>query len=714
LIVTKAVLETALRKHLAPLALYLAISLLLAGWPALGHPKTLHVGLGIDPSQMMWFIAWWPYAVLHRLNPFISRVIWTPSGANLTWTTSIPAVALVLTPVTWLFGPVVSYNVAAVLAPACSAWAGFALCRWLTGNFTAAVLGGLLYGFSPYELGHVLAGHLCFTVNFVPPLCLLLFGRLRERSLTRTRFVAFFAALLVIQCLISDEVFATMTVFAALAWICALVCWPAGRRSELQATLAPLAAAYLTAAIILSPFFYFALANGAIPDQPLFPPAFFSADLLDFVVPRPLFLIGPHSAEAITSRAFGNIQENEFYLGLPMLVLVGSFLWTRRAERFVRVLAVMLALIVVAAIGPVLHVADHSLTPVPWRPVFELPLLKQALPVRLANYGFIVVALIVAMSLSTPRLCFSNVLVAYGFAAYLPNLPLFMWPERYQNPPFFSEGLYRKVLHRDENVVIFPFGLTGPSMMWQAETGMYFSMSGAWMGPTPQEFQRWPVVNAALAGLPLIDPRRQLLSFLAAHRVEAVIAADGAGPLPATLGIKPLELGGVSIYQLPPVLTPTVSEQTIKQLEGAATQQWFAGLLAAGNRFLAVHRPLTSLNPVTLHAMGLLPEARWADRLELVLGGASHGGIAGLWIGPGESQTVAAGLFATPSAAEALADRYRAYATNILYPYPMTFSHALQQDNRIDFILIELPIDFVQCPEPPGVSCDGGARDHAR
>ena len=400
------------RTDLAAFALYLAVSLLLAGLPVLAHPASVHVGLGADPSQMMWFIVWWPYAIIHHLNPFISKIIWAPTGSNLTWTTSIPAVALALTPITWAFGPVVSYNVAALLAPALSAWSVFALCRWLTGSFAAAVAGGLLYGFSPYELGHILAGHLCFTLNFVPPLCLLVFGRLLERSMTRCRFLLVFAALLVIQCLISNEVLATMTAFGGLAWLSAYSLLPAERRTGLRAAVSPVGAAYLLAGIILSPFFYYALANNAVPRQPLFPPSVFSADLLGFVVPTPLMLLAKHSAEAVASRAFGNIQENEFYLGLPMLMLIGRFLWVRRSEPFVRILAVMLGIISLAAIGPVLHVADRALTQVPWAAVFELPLLRQALPVRFANYGFLFVALIAATSLSAPKLRFSKVLIA--------------------------------------------------------------------------------------------------------------------------------------------------------------------------------------------------------------------------------------------------------------------------------------------------------------
>jgi hypothetical protein len=225
---------------------------------------------------------------------------------------------------------------------------------------------------------------------------------------------------------------------------------------------------------------------------------------------------------------------------------------------------------------------------------------------------------------------------------------------------------------------------------------MYFSMSGAWMGPTPEEFQRWPVVTAALAGLPLADPGRQLRSFLAAHQVEVVIAAERAGELPATLGIRPIQLGGVSVYQLPRSVPATVSNETVEQLEEAAGQQWIGILLEAARRFFAAGQDLATLNPVKLNQLGLLPDSRWGSTLDLVLGGASHGAITPLWIGPGPNRTVAVGMFASAAAAAALATHYAGLATNISYPYPLRSKGAAPQDHQIEFLLITMQLDCVQ------------------
>jgi hypothetical protein len=414
------------------------------------------------------------------------------------------------------------------------------------------------------------------------------------------------------------------------------------------------------------------------------------------VLPTQLLLLAPHSVRLLTAHSFGNIRENEFYLGLPFLILAGWFSWVRRDEPLVRILAIMLGFAMLAAIGPVLHVADNAVTQLPWAPMFDLPLLRYALPVRLANYGFLVVALIAAKSLAAPKLGFSTVLVAYGIAALLPDPWLLLSPGRYKQPAFFSNGLYRKVLHPDENIVVFPYGVMGPSMLWQAQSGMYFSMSGGYIGPTPEEFRRWPLVSAALSSLPLPDSERQLHAFLAAHRVEAVVAADGAEPLPASLGLRPIELGGVSLYRLASPSVVPVNDAAVEGLEQDAVQAWMSGLIEAARRFLTAGEDLRTLSPVRLHELGLLPDSRWQRTLDQVLAGASHGFSTALWIGPGPNRTIGAGLFASPAAVRALVARYQKHAVSILYPYPQKLTDVSPLGHGIDFVLITLPLDFAQ------------------
>ena len=61
------------------------------GLPVIGHLGSRIVASDpIDSSQFMWFLAWWPHAVLHGLNPFVTHAMFVPDGFNLTWSTAMP------------------------------------------------------------------------------------------------------------------------------------------------------------------------------------------------------------------------------------------------------------------------------------------------------------------------------------------------------------------------------------------------------------------------------------------------------------------------------------------------------------------------------------------------------------------------------------------------------------------------------------------------
>ena len=103
------------------------------------------IGYGYDPQIFIWSLAWWPHAVAHGDNPFVTRAIWFPYGLNLTWSTTIPGLALLFAPVTLLAGAIVAYDVAAVLLPALAAWTAYLLCRYLTGALWPSLVGGYLF-----------------------------------------------------------------------------------------------------------------------------------------------------------------------------------------------------------------------------------------------------------------------------------------------------------------------------------------------------------------------------------------------------------------------------------------------------------------------------------------------------------------------------------------------------------------------------------------
>ncbi|MGH7933221.1 MAG: hypothetical protein ACREQN_08625, partial [Candidatus Binataceae bacterium] len=122
------------RCGLGALALYGALSILFFGRSVITHLGRNYVGMSPDPSLFMWFLVWWPHALVHQLNPFMTQAIWAPQGFNLAWSTCVPLASWVASPLTALFGPVASYNVLILLAPALTAWIAFMLCRYVTGS----------------------------------------------------------------------------------------------------------------------------------------------------------------------------------------------------------------------------------------------------------------------------------------------------------------------------------------------------------------------------------------------------------------------------------------------------------------------------------------------------------------------------------------------------------------------------------------------------
>ena len=72
------------------LMLYLVLAMVFFARGVIHDFAAAHVAIGSDPSIFMWCLVWWPYAIAHHLNPFISKLIFAPAGFHLTWSTSIP------------------------------------------------------------------------------------------------------------------------------------------------------------------------------------------------------------------------------------------------------------------------------------------------------------------------------------------------------------------------------------------------------------------------------------------------------------------------------------------------------------------------------------------------------------------------------------------------------------------------------------------------
>ena len=152
--------------------MYLALGFVL--WVhAWAQGATTHTLCGCgDPALFLWFFQWPATALAHGHNPFFSTALFHPTGINLLAQTSVTGLSLPLVPVTWIWGPVASLNVASTIAPALSAFTAFVVIRRWAPWTPAAFVGGLLYGFSPFVLSSLEFAHLMTAALMLLPLIL--------------------------------------------------------------------------------------------------------------------------------------------------------------------------------------------------------------------------------------------------------------------------------------------------------------------------------------------------------------------------------------------------------------------------------------------------------------------------------------------------------------------------------------------------------------
>ena len=204
---------------------YLAVGFTL--WAhAWAQGATTHTLCGCgDPALFLWFFQWPATAIAHGQNPFYSTALFHPGGINLLAQTSVPGLSLPLVPVTWIWGPVASFNVASTVAPALTAFTAFVVLRRWAPWTPAAFVGGLLYGFSPFVLNSLQFAHLMTAALMLLPLILAVLDEILSASAGARCPGLLLALLLVAQFFLSTELLAIAAVVVVVC-ILALVAPP--------------------------------------------------------------------------------------------------------------------------------------------------------------------------------------------------------------------------------------------------------------------------------------------------------------------------------------------------------------------------------------------------------------------------------------------------------------------------------------------------------
>jgi hypothetical protein len=198
--------------------------------------------------------------------------------------------------------------------------------------------------------------------------------------------------------------------------------------------------------------------------------------------------------------------------------------------------------------------------PLPWYELGRLPLLRYAITLRFAVFVALPAAVIVALWCSRDNLhpILRWGLPALAIASIVPQVGNSAWKTNVQDPPFFATDSYRHYLTASDHVLTIP--VWGPNERWQANTGFRFKLADGYLGnPFPPAYSRYPAWHTLLTGALNPHSAADLKQFIAAKGVTAIVV-DRAAPGPwsqlfGTLGIKPVQTGGVLFYRLGPSAT---------------------------------------------------------------------------------------------------------------------------------------------------------------
>lgn len=515
-------------------ALAAAFALFHDAWAS---PATRLIGVSEDPVQNVWLLGLTQHALAHGSPPWTTTLIDAPSGVNLMWSPLMPLASLLLWPVTATTGPVVAYNVLATLTPVFSAVAAYIALRYFGGDRLASWIGALLYGFSPYAIAQLL-GHPHAALGITPPLLLVVLNEiLVRRHGSSRRNGLLLAALVVAQFFLSVELLASEVMMTVFGFAILALRYPA----RVRELLPPLARVCAWAAPPVIAFCAWPLGvqlfgPGHVSGH-IWPPAEFSADALNLVVPSALLQFAPASLQQIPFQIDATSQVWSSYIGIPLLAAVLVTLIRLRRRFNVVLFASLFAIAAVLSLGPSLLVGGHDTgVPLPAKLLISLPLMGNLDADRFTLYSALFAALLVALLIADLRARQSRAWVAPALVAIacVSVVPAVHFP--YENatvPAFFSEGA--TAIPSGSTALILPLADSAhpAPMLWQATAAYRFSMTGGY----------------AIRGLPgggaTTSPPAGVIASLA-HQAESTSSAPAVSTATRARALAELRADGVT------------------------------------------------------------------------------------------------------------------------------------------------------------------------
>ena len=458
--------------------------------PAWSDPAMKWTGGPSDPMAYLEYLGWYPFAIGHGLNPLLNTYVNLPQGTNMMWDTTFPFAAVVLWPVTGLFGVIVSYNCAIVAGLTLDGWCTFLWLRRHVRHPVAAWVGGLMMVLGPYASTRA-HGHMGLLLFFSVPLLFIATERVvSDPRHDHLRWGAAIGTLAAVQLLCWEETLTLFVIVVGSTLVISALLFPRAVKERIvppAITLVVALAVFLTISAV--PLAYQFLGPGRITGS-IQGPNTFVTDVVNLVVPGWGTALQSQFTTALASHWTGGFMEADAYIGIPLL---GMSLYTVirwRRDRWLRVVGLGTAAALVWSLGPFLHVdgITHHLLPLPGRLLAHLPLLQDILPARFDLFMDLGLGAVIAIFVERAVLAGRwHGRLAAGAAVILvcvtlaPSLPISAYTT--DTPRYFLPGGDVDALPLGTVALVVPYGdglMSMDPMLWQAESGFRVRMvSGA-------------------------------------------------------------------------------------------------------------------------------------------------------------------------------------------------------------------------------------------
>jgi hypothetical protein len=373
-------------------------------WPNPSH--LVQSGDLHDVDQMAWFMRYSEQAVVHfHLPALVTGAMNAPDTVNLMWNTSLLLPGVIMSPITFLFGPQVSLNFLLVIAFAGSAAAMYLVLRRWGARISSAALGGALYGFSPAMTASGI-GHYHLVLAIVPPLMIDAILRIVTGRGSAVRNGLWLGLLAAAQLFIGEEALIETVIAAAVLLVVLAACRPREVLSKVRPTLIGGAVAGATALVLCARALWVQFSvhsagaynvvswHGKMTHLYTIPYA--------FAVPSDQVLFHDSWSSTVVANYPQPTPEYLAYLGVPLLIVLfaaGIYFWRNLPIRVVFLTFLLLELLSLGGqpIGP------YPGAGLPWHYLQNLPMLSSTLPDRLSILADGAAAAVLALALDQVR-----------------------------------------------------------------------------------------------------------------------------------------------------------------------------------------------------------------------------------------------------------------------------------------------------------------------